>query len=73
MPNRYRVVVQPGGRRRLELMREAYAAETVKLTIPQVLDSVGDNAERARVALDAERAGAKRATLIRKLEAIADG
>lgn len=74
MPNRYRMIVEPGGRRRLALAtpREEYAAESVKLTIPQILASVGDNAERARVALAAERAGARRSTLIRKLEDIAN-
>lgn len=42
-------------------------------TVQEVLDWVGDDYGRAEQALEAERLGAERSTLISKLEAIASG
>lgn len=48
-------------------------AEVLEQTAPEgsidtVLEWVGDDADRAQIALDAEKGGAKRKTLIAKLE-----
>lgn len=74
MPNRYRYVVDPGGRRRLELRRaDAPTTAANAGTAAEVLAYVGDDAARAGAALEAERnAERPRSTLISKLEAIAE-
>jgi len=75
MPNRYRYVVDPGGRRRLELRRaDAPATAANAGTAAEVLAWVGDDPEYAAAALETERNADKpRKTLISKLEAIANG
>lgn len=42
-------------------------------TVKGILASVGDDAEKAAVALDAERAGRNRKSLVEALEAITEG
>lgn len=72
---KYEYDVNPGGQRIRRLAAAATsttAATDTSGTIPEVLDAVGDDPERARGALAAERRGAKRSTLIAKLEAIRD-
>jgi hypothetical protein len=52
---------------------EATAAELEGLKVSEVLDAVGEDREKAAAALAAERHGKNRSSLIRALEAIAEG
>lgn len=51
---------------------EATAVELEGLTVAEVLESVGDDPEKAAAALAAERDGKNRSSLIRALQAIAE-
>lgn len=67
----YRYIVRPGGQRARERVPEP---ADVSGTAADVLAAVGNDADRARAALDAERASDKpRSTLMAKLEGIANG